>query len=185
MPIVVGVPRRGFLKKGVLGGVLLLGAGSVPIALRRTKVRTPPQGELRLLSREEHAIFAAVAARVVPGDGAPPAWPTAEALDCAGKADQLLARCHPEVGKEFKQLLALFENGLVALVTTGRPTPFTRLGAKEQDARLDAWRRSRVSVLRTGYQALSRLAHATYFASPEVYALVGYPGPPMVPGGAR
>ena len=41
--------------------------------------------------------------------------------------------------------------------------------------------RFRIGVLRTGAGALIRLAHATYFASPEVYALVGYPGPPEVP----
>lgn len=177
-----GFPRRGLLKKGFLGGILLVGAGAVPLAFRSTKVGGPPRGPLALFSPEEHAIFAAVAARVVPGTGAPPSWPTAAALDCAGKADALLARCHPDVGKEFKQLLALFENGLFGLVTTGRPTPFTRLSPDGQQARLDAWRRSRVSVLRTGSAALVRLAHATYYASPEVYALVGYPGPPSVPG---
>ena len=59
--------------------------------------------------------------------------------------------------------------------------PFTRLSPAEQDARLEAWRRSRVALLRSGYQALKRLAHATYYSSPEVYAQVGYPGPPVVP----
>src|SRR5687767_9947210 len=120
-------PRRGLLKKGILGGILLAGASAVSVALRSTKVGRGPQGRLALFSAEEHAIFAAVAARVVPGSDAPPTWPTADALDCAGKADALLARCHPDVGKEFRQLLALFENGLFGLVTTGRPTPFTRL----------------------------------------------------------
>ena len=41
----------------------------------------------------------------------------------------------------------------------------------EQDARLEAWRHSRLALLRSGYQALKRLAHATYYSSPEVYAL--------------
>ena len=51
------------------------------------------------------------------------------------------------------------------------------------DARLEAWRRSRVALLRSGYQALKRLAQATYFSSPEIYARLGYPGPPVVPMG--
>ena len=124
-------------------------------------------------------MFAAVAARLVPGDGAGPSWPTAEALDCAGKVDALMATVHPDVGTEFRRLLRLFESGLVGTFTAGSPRPFTRASAAEQDARLEAWRRSRLALLRSGYQALKRLAHATYYSSPEVYPLVGYPGPPV------
>jgi hypothetical protein len=177
----VTASRRGLLKKGLLGGALLLVGGALPIGLRGSRLGPAPKAPLALLSPEEHAVFAAVAARVVPGDGAPPAWPSAETLDCAGKADALLARVHPAMGKEFKQLLRLFENGLTGLLSTGRPTPFTRLSAAEQDARLEAWRRSRIALFRTGYQAMARLAHATYYSSPEVYPLLGYPGPPEVP----
>jgi hypothetical protein len=126
-------------------------------------------------------VFAAIAARIVPGDGAPADWPRADALDCAGKADALLARVHPEVGEEFRQLLRLFENGITGLVLGKRPAPFTTLEPKAQDERIEAWRTSRVALLRTGYQAFARLALATYYASPEVYALVGYAGPPEVP----
>jgi hypothetical protein len=173
--------RRRFIKRGILGGALLLVGGAVPIALRSTLVGRRPARGLKLLTIEEHAILAAVAARVVPGDGAGDKWPTAEAVDCAGKVDALMARVHPDVGAEFRQVLHLFENGLVGLLTTGTPRPFTRATPAEQDARLEAWRRSRLAVLRSGYQALKRLAQATYFSSPEVYALVGYPGPPVVP----
>jgi hypothetical protein len=95
--------------------------------------------------------------------------------------DALLARIHPEAGAEFRQLLHLFENALLGLTVHGSPTPFTRLSPEAQDARLDAWRSSRLVLLRSGFQALKRLVHAAYYSSPEVYALVGYPGPPVVP----
>jgi hypothetical protein len=175
------IPRRGFLKKGLVGGALLMVGGGAGIALRSTRLGPPPQAPLRLLSAREHAVLAAVAARVVPGVGAPPDWPSAESLDCAGKIDALLALAHPTVGQEFKQLLGLFENGLVGLVVAGRPAPFTRLAPAAQDARLRAWRGSSLMLLRSGYQALVRLVHAVYFSSPRVYALCGYPGPPEVP----
>ena len=173
--------RRRLLKRGLLGGALLLIGGAVPLALRSTLARRRPARPLKLLSENEHAIFAAVAARVAPGDGAGTSWPTADALDCAGKVDALMARVHPEVGAELRKLLHLFENALVGLVVSGSPTPFTRASPAAQDARLAAWRDSRVAVLRSGYQALKRLAHATYYSSPEIYGLVGYPGPPAVP----
>jgi len=175
--------RRRLLKRGLLGGALLVLGGALPLSLRSTLVRTKPRGPLRLLSANEHAIFASVAARLAPGDGAGPKWPTAEALDCAGKVDALMAQVHPEVGAEFRQLLRLFESPVFGLAFTGSPTPFTRLPPAGQDARLEAWRHSRLALLRSGYQAMKRLAHATYYSSPEVYALVGYPGPPEVPRG--
>jgi hypothetical protein len=175
--------RRRLLKRGLFGGALLFVGGIVPLARRSTLVRRGPAHALRLLSVEEHAVFAAVAARLAPGDGAGPAWPTAEALDCAGKVDALMATALPEVGAELRQLLRLFESALFGLAFTGTPTPFSRLPPAAQDARLEAWRHSRLSLLRSGYQALKRLAHATYYSSPEVYALVGYAGPPDVARG--
>ena len=176
-------PRRGFLKKGLLGGALLFFGGGLPIALRSTRRGAASRPSLELLTPDEHAVMAAIAARIVPGDGAGPAWPSAEALDCAGKIDALMAQTHPRVGAEFRQLLNLFENGLTGLLTTLRPTPFTRCAPDQQDACLESWRHSRVALLRSGYQALKRLSQATYYSSPEVYARVGYPGPPAVPKG--
>jgi Gluconate 2-dehydrogenase subunit 3 len=175
--------RRRLLKRGLVGGALLVLCGLAPLALRSTLVRSKPRRALRLLSEDEHAILTAVAARFAPGDGAGPTWPTSDALDCAGKIDALLATTHPEVGAEFRRLLRLFESAVFGLAFTGTPTPFTRLDAAAQDARLEAWRRSRLALLRSGYQAMKRLSHAVYYSSPEVYALVGYPGPPEVPRG--
>jgi Gluconate 2-dehydrogenase subunit 3 len=173
--------RRRFLKRGLLGGAALLVAGNLPFLLRSTAIRFPPRHPLRLLSREEHAILAAAVARLVPGPAAGPDWPTAEALDCAGKIDALMAQVHPDVGKDFRRLLRLVESSYVGTFIAGSPRPFTRADGAEQDHRLEAWRRSRFALPRSGYTALKRLAHATYYSSPEVYGLVGYPGPPLVP----
>jgi hypothetical protein len=173
--------RRTFLKRGLLGGGLLALAGTLPFAFRSTAVGRRPRRALRLLSVEEHAVLAAVAARIVPGDGADPTWPRADDVDCAGKIDALLATVHPDVGNDFRRLLRLFESGFLGTFIAASPRPFTRAAPAEQDARLEAWRRSRLTVLRSGYQALRRLSLAAYYASPEVYARIGYPGPPDVP----
>ena len=176
-----GFDRRRFLKRGLFGGALLVLGGSLPFVFRTTRRGQPPRGPLRLLSADEYAVLAAVAARIVPGDGADARWPRAEALDCAGKVDALMATVHPEVGTDFRRLLRLCESGFVGAFTAGSPRPFTRASAGEQDARLEAWRRSRLAILRSGYQALKRLADAVYYSSPEIYPLIGYPGPPSVP----
>jgi gluconate 2-dehydrogenase subunit 3-like protein len=176
-----GVDRRRFLKRGLFGGALLVLAGTLPFVFRTTRRGSAPRERLRLLSADEYAVLAAVAARVVPGDGADSRWPRAEALDCAGKIDALMATVHPDVGTDFRRLLHLCESGFVGTFTAASPRPFTRASAAQQDARLEAWRRSHLAILRSGYQALKRLADAVYYSSPEVYALIGYPGPPSVP----
>jgi hypothetical protein len=173
--------RRRFLKRGLLGGAALVLVGNLPFLLRTTAMRFAPRGTLRLLDRREYAILAAVVARLVPGPQAGADWPAADALDCAGKIDALLSQVHPDVGKDFRRLLRLVENSYVGTFMAGSPRPFTRAEAGEQDRRIEAWRRSRFALPRSGYQALKRLAQATYYSSPEVYALIGYPGPPMVP----
>jgi len=172
--------RRQFLRRGLAGGALLVAAGAAPFAFRSTRLRQP-RGPLRLLSQAEYSVLAAVAARIVPGDGAGAGWPSAEAVDCAGKMDALMARVHPDVGRDFRRLLRLFESGLGGALLAGSPRPFTRAAPAEQDARLQAWRTSRLALLRSGYQAVKRLSHATYYASPETFPLIGYPGPPDVP----
>jgi hypothetical protein len=175
--VTAGFPRRRFLAKGVVGGALLA-AGGAGIALWPTRLGPKPRRPLLLLSPSEHAVLAAAAARIVPHEGQ---WPSAESLEVAEKIDALMATTIVSRGVDYKRLLGLLENGLFGLFTTGRPRPFTALSPESQDARLEAWRRSRLLILRSGHAALVRLVHATYYSSPEVYALMGYPGPPVVP----
>ncbi|GAC1339493.1 MAG: hypothetical protein NVSMB23_08600 [Myxococcales bacterium] len=195
--------RRQFVKKTLAGTALLAAASAVPLALRKTRLSNPgPRSALRFFTPAEYAIFAAVADRVLataPADPAHPefpggapanlpevaaqvraygAAPAPAAVDVAGKADAFLAPLDAGSAKELKQLLALFDNALFSLLTLGPPTPFTAQDPAQQDRHLAAWAHSRLAVRRTGYQALKRLACAMYFASPETYASVGYPGPP-------
>lgn len=160
---------------------MLVVGGSIPILLRSGASSTAPKRALKLLSEAEYSTFAAAAARLCPGPDAGPDWPSTAALDCAGKVDAVVAQLHPRAGREFRQLLHVFENAMTGMVAIGRPRTFTGSTAAEQDARLEAWRHSRVALFRSGYQAMKRLAHAVYYSSPEVYARLGYPGPPVVP----
>jgi hypothetical protein len=193
--------RRGLLKKTLGGAVLLAAAGAVPVALRRTKL-AEPKAPLRFFTAAEYSIWAAVAERILARDvtwitqehtdAAPlanvamletaehrPAAPPVGQVDVAGKADAFLARLDPASAKDLKQLLALFDNALFSLLTGGPATPFTQLQTDEQDAQLRAWQTSRFALRRTGFQAMKRLCCAIYFGSPETYASIGYPGPPI------
>ena len=170
--------RRGFLGKGLLGGALLAVGGSSVLILRRTLRAAEPRAPLLVLTSDEYAIFAAVAARVVAVDGDAP---STAAVDVAARADAAMAQWPGPVQIEFRRLLRMFENALTGAATgTGLET-FTASPARLQDERLAAWSRSRVAVLRSGYQAMKRLAGACYYAAPEAWPATGYPGPPELP----
>lgn len=162
--------RRGLLKKTLVGAVLLAAAGAVPVALRKTKQRAAPGG-LRFLTPAEYSILAAVAERILT-DAEP-------RLDVAQRADAFLAGLPQAEAKDFKRLLALFDNALYSLVRGGPPRPFTQKSPADQDAQLAGWQASRIAIERSGYQALKRLVAATYFSDPRTYASLGYPGPPV------
>ena len=170
--------RRGLLKKTVGGAVLLAAAGAVPLAMRKTRLREVPQGRtLQFFSPAEYSIWAAVADRVL-AEEKPSGAPAPAQVDVAGRADAFLAPLPDPDRKDLKQLLALFDNALFSFLQGGPAHPFTAMSPQEQDAHLRRWETSRFALQRTGYQALKRLSCALYFAAPETYASVGYPGPP-------
>jgi hypothetical protein len=178
--------RRGLLKKTLGGAALLAAAAAIPLALRRTRLRTPKE-RLRFFTAAEYSIWAAMADRVLAQvatavtrepDEAPQAEKPAPApgeIDIAGKADAFLAPLPKGDAKDMKQLLALFDNALFNFSLQ----PFTHKSAEEQDAHLRDWQTSRVAIKRTGFQAMKRLSCALYFSDPRTYASVGYAGPPV------
>jgi len=169
----MALSRRTAIRYG-LGGAIALAAGGVGLSLQRTEVRSPAR-PLRVLDERTFSILAAVADRIAPARGD---FRSASDLQVAEKIDDLLATVDPAVVVEVTQVLKLLENGLAGLVFDGRPRAFTALDAPDQDRALAAWKGSRWSVRRTAYKALHGLCAAAYYASPEVYPTVGYPGPP-------
>ena len=170
--------RRGLLKKSIAGAALLAAAGSIPLALRKTRLREVPKGRpLQFFTPAEYSIWATVADRVL-AEEKPSDAPTATQLDIAARADAFLAPLPEDDRKDLKQLLALFDNALFSFVQGGPPRPFTAMSPQQQDAHLRRWQFSRLAIQRTGYQALKRLCCALYFSAPETFASVGYAGPP-------
>lgn len=167
--------RRSLLKKGLVGaGVLALGGGG--LALRRTKLAATTPA-LKYFTPAEYAVWAAVAERFLPGGAG---WPSASTVGVASAVDGVLTLADPQTQGDLHQLLGLFDSALASLLFDGRPTPFTQLGTEAQDAALEAWRTSRLVVRRSGYEAMRRLSMAVYYARPESWAGVGYPGPPVL-----
>jgi hypothetical protein len=170
-----GFTRRNLLRGG-LAGSALLALGGVGLALQSTRRGTPPAEALRVLTEDEHAILAAVAARVCPQPG--PDVPGAEALGIALAADRLFELAGPEATSGVKSALGLFESGLAGAIFFEHARPFTQLAPEDQDAVLLAWRDSSVALRRTVFRALSALVASLYYCDPRTWPGIGYPGPP-------
>ena len=98
----------------------------------------------------------------------------------AGRVDGLLALSPSDVQLEFRRLLRLFESGISGVLTGTGWTSFSGASERSRAARLRAWERSRIAILRTGYQAMKRLCAACYYSSPAAWPSIGYPGPPEI-----
>lgn len=167
--------RRGVLKKGLLGGVLLAVGGSVFLATRKSVQVELPSDGLRELTPREFAVVTALAWRLLPKrDG----FPSVDAVEVGKNADRIVALLDPSAIKETKQLLMLLENALPNFLFGRRASTFTTMSTDEQDAVLNEWRQSGIALRRTGFTALRSLVNAAYFSSPATWPAVGYPGPP-------
>jgi hypothetical protein len=181
VPINIYIPppwqtRRGFLRKGVFGGLLLALGGGGFLALRRSRIGPMPPDGLMALDERECAVLQAISARfVVPMES----FPSADEVGTASNVDRMLASAEESVRVDFKRLLSLFENGLTNFLFGRRPRPFTQLSPGEQDEVLREWRDSRLALRRSGYQALHMVVLFAYYSSSASWPAVGYPGPPQ------
>lgn len=162
--------RRTLLERGLFGGAVLL-LGSAGLAFFPSGALDAPSEPLVVLTPTTFGILVAVARRVITADGA-------NHVAIAHRIDRALRRVSPEAQEDVRKLLGLFENALAGLVLDGRVVPFTRLSARSQDAVLDAWRKSRLEVRRSGYAVLRKLCTGAHYIDPRSWDDLHYPPPP-------
>lgn len=170
--------RRHFLRNGLIGAALLAVGGGAWLGTRRTVPLPAPAQPFEVFSAQEAAVLLAIANRMVPER---PRFPRPADLALPQKMDAIAAMADPITQQELRRLVRLFESALAGFVLDGQPRLFTASSPAQQDRRLHAWARSRVGVRRTGYRALKHLVYGAYYASPESWSAIGYPGPPLAP----
>lgn len=162
--------RRQFLKRGLLGGVLLGVGGVSGLALWPGDSSARPTRALAVISPSAFPVLVAVAARVVQGT-------TARPIEIAHRVDDALRFTFPEAQKDMNAVLGLLENAVGGLLLRGSAKPFTLLDGAQQDAALNRWRDSDLTVLRGAYHALRKLCLAAHYANAGSWAEVDYGGP--------
>lgn len=165
--------RRGFLKKGLFGGLALALFGSGWLALRRSAQVRLPEG-LQVLDAQSYALMQALLQRLVPRRQG---FPDPEELGTVRAIDRILTQLDDSARHELKQLMVLFENALPGFLFGGRTQPYTQLSVDDQERVLTEWRDSRIMLKRSGYNALRTLVMSAYYGNPAVWPALGYPGP--------
>jgi len=175
MPETKGFSRRAFLRSGLIS-VAVLGLSGLGLALQRTKLIAVPNDGLLVLTPEQYAILAAVAARTCP--------PNELGIDVALSADRLLTLVDDDVKAGVGLALNVLESSVVGALFGERTAPFTQLSGGDQDRVLMAFATSKVALRRTIYRSLSGLTGTLYYGDPRAWPSAGYPGPPS-PAGLR
>ena len=170
------ISRRGFLRAGLGGGLLLAGAVLVGRQVGGYVVDAATAARLRALSPKEYCVMQAVARRLLAADATDA--PSPDAVGVALAVDRYVAELPRPMQREIGALLQLVEHG--ATVFRGRATRFTRMSPDEQDATLRDWERSSLTVRRRGFQGLRTLAFVGYWRDDRTWPLLGYTGPLIV-----
>jgi hypothetical protein len=163
--------RRNLLKLGVGGTLIIVSVGG-SLAWLRPGI---DHGKLASGARE---VMLAVARGVL--DGLLPDDPSAKGDALARQLaalDGLVAALPAAVQGELSQLLALLASAPGRLLMCGLQEPWpTASGAQVQDALRDM-ASSSLAPRQQAYHALRELSQAAYFAAPQAWAAIGYPGP--------
>ncbi|HPT51380.1 MAG TPA: hypothetical protein PKZ22_14530 [Accumulibacter sp.] len=159
--------RRRFIKTGLAGSVLLSTAGW----LNAAGARPLSDAEREMLG----AIAAALLAGVLPNDEAPRRRLLALTVDgIAATVAGFPLATQREIGELFG--LLVIAPGRLALTGIGRPWREAR--GVEVSEFLQSWRTSRLRLLQSAYAALHDLTFGAWYARPDSWEAIAYPGPP-------
>ncbi|HJV62721.1 MAG TPA: hypothetical protein VJ743_17365 [Albitalea sp.] len=166
--------RRTLLKLGIGAAAVLAVAGGGIALLRPGLVN----GRMTPAST---TVFSAVARAVL--DGALPQ--DAGASDAAIAAhlqrmDDTLAAFPAATQAELSQLLALLSSTAGRVGFVGLRSDWPQASVQDIQDALQSMRTSRLALRQQAYHALRDLTNAAYFADPQTWPLLGYPGPRVI-----
>jgi hypothetical protein len=161
------VSRRQFIRTGVAGSLLLAFSGWLNAA-----------GERRL-SSDERAMLAAVAGALLDGALPPPGDERQRllALTVDGIA-RTIAGLSVASQREIGELFGLLVLAPGRMVLAGVGKPWREASVDDVSGFLESWRTSRLALLQGAYGALHDLSFGAWYARPDAWEAIAYPGPP-------
>ncbi|MDS4056383.1 hypothetical protein [Accumulibacter sp.] len=159
--------RRQFLRTGLAGGLLLSFCGW----LNAAGARPFAVGEREMLAAIANALL----------DGALPSEREArrrlveQTVDAIGTEIAGLALA---TQKELGELFSLMVLAPGRMIIIGVGKSWRSASVAEVAEFLQSWRTSRLSLLQSAYAALHDLTFGAWYAHPDTWEAIGYPGPP-------
>lgn len=167
----VAMQRRTLLKLS-LGAAAVLAVAGGGIAMLRPGLI---DGRLTAPARE---VFHAVARAVLDGSLPVDDVQRRAAMDAhLGRLDDALAGFPVATQAELSQLLALLASPPGRIGLAGLRSDWPDASVDELEASLQAMRTSSLAMRQQIYHALRDLTNAAYYADPQTWPLLGYPGP--------
>jgi len=94
--------------------------------------------------------------------------------------DKVIAGLSLATQKEIEELFDLLAFAPTRMLAAGLWSPWPEATPEAIGKFLQDWRFSRFNLLKSGYAALHDLVFGAWYARPDTWAAIGYPGPPKV-----
>lgn len=160
--------RRAFFKAGIVGSVVLGGAYSITRSIDFKK-----HSEYTILDQDDVSNLLVLSSVILKGSSV-----TKVSLSHVVKGvEEAILGLPPMVQKEIKELLLLLKWRPLRWLT-GRNSKWSEASQVELEQLLASWRLHRLQIFRGAYAALCELVNASFYAAPENWKGIGYPGPP-------
>ncbi len=157
--------RREFLKTGLVGALLLNVAGCT----------RPAQGDGRTVVLT--ALIPVFLDGALPSDGA--TRPELITRTVAG-VDKAISGLSLATQKEIGELFDLLSFPPTRIIAAGIWSAWPEATPEAIGKFLESWRHSHFDLLTSGYAALHDLIFGAWYARPDTWAAIDYPGPPKV-----
>lgn len=173
--------RRSFMKTGVLGSVMLVGASTIAqlqgcATLPATEADGSPT-TWKLLRPKDRAILGAIAPVALAG-----AFPQdrAATLDTfLPQVDTFLFSTSQANHEALHQMFDLLDMRITRVLLTGAWSSWDTISDEQVEDFLNSWRDSAMNQLRLGYAQLTQVLNLVWYAQPANITNSVYPGPPQ------
>lgn len=164
--------RRGFLKLGAGGSLVLAAAGASALLTGCSSAIYTARGYRYLRDADVwllRALLPALLAGSLAGE--------AQLVATLHRFDGMCGRLEPPGQKALWQLFDLLNGAVTRRLLAGVAKPWSEVNPQEAEAFLQRWKNSGVSLFNAAWRILAKLASVAYFSLPEAAAKAGYPGP--------
>ena len=170
----MSVSRRRFLQVGLMGGAALATAGAW--SAWRVADRTRDEGTP--LRPEGRAVLGALAPAFLAGVVPAATWTPEYTKAFVDRMATTIGALDPNARRELRQLFALLDVGAARIALAGTWRPWATMDATVAAGILTRWRYGRSALMTSAYQAMHDIVLGTWYAAPEAWPAIGYPGPP-------